>query len=545
MARTPSERRGLSRRLFLGTSAMGSALVLGACGDSSSEANPVDTGSDTRGGDGGTDSGGDANDAGDSGISAKVVIVGGGIAGLHCAYRLGKAGVRADLYEAAKTFGGRMVTDRTTFPGGQHCELGGELIDTGHETMHALAKELGIELLDYDTDDATLAKVVGYIDGAKQTEADIIAAFDPAVSAKIDDALTALKDATKGVDYKDANGGEKLDAMSIDAFLDSAGATGMIRKLLAAAFLGEYGLETNVSNALNLLLLISTDTSAGFQVFGDSDERFHTKTGNATFVEKLAAAVPADSLHTELRLTALAPSSDGGYVLTFDKGGTSTEVKAAHVVLAIPFSILRDVKITVDLPAVKKTAIAELGYGMNSKVMAGFATRPWRTVGKSNGGVYSNMAMQETWETSRLQPGDTGIVTSFLGGSAAVAATTATSDAALAAFLADYDKVFAGAKAASNGKVARGLWPTNPFVKASYSAYLVGQYTKFSGAEGEAVGNLHFCGEHTSTAAQGYMEGGAESGARAAQEVLDVLGVKTAAAKRMRRARSRMLSAMG
>jgi monoamine oxidase len=38
--------------------------------------------------------------------------------------------------------------------------------------------------------------------------------------------------------------------------------------------------------------------------------------------------------------------------------------------------------------------------------------------------------------------------------------------------------------------------------------------------EFEPVGNIHFAGEHTSLDSQGYMEGGAETGKRAAQAVL-------------------------
>ncbi len=34
-----------------------------------------------------------------------------------------------------------------------------------------------------------------------------------------------------------------------------------------------------------------------------------------------------------------------------------------------------------------------------------------------------------------------------------------------------------------------------------------------AGSEGQRSGNLHFCGEHTSTRFQGYMEGAAATGA--------------------------------
>jgi monoamine oxidase len=74
-------------------------------------------------------------------------------------------------------------------------------------------------------------------------------------------------------------------------------------------------------------------------------------------------------------------------------------------------------------------------------------------------------------------------------------------------------------------RVAFDDWPADPWTRGSYSYYRVGQYTRFGGAEGEAVGACHFAGEHTSVDAQGYLEGAVESGERAAREVLAGLGV--------------------
>jgi len=53
----------------------------------------------------------------------------------------------------------------------------------------------------------------------------------------------------------------------------------------------------------------------------------------------------------------------------------------------------------------------------------------------------------------------------------------------------------------------------------------VGQYTLFSGYEkarqpDPITGKCHVAGEHCSQNFQGYMEGGAEQGARAANEIL-------------------------
>jgi monoamine oxidase len=65
---------------------------------------------------------------------------------------------------------------------------------------------------------------------------------------------------------------------------------------------------------------------------------------------------------------------------------------------------------------------------------------------------------------------------------------------------------------------------TNPYLLGSYSYWKVGQYTQFSGYEKARQpfpnGRCHFVGEHCSQNFQGYMEGGAEEGQRAANETL-------------------------
>src|SRR5262249_49245920 len=147
------------------------------------------------------------------------------------------------------------------------------------------------------------------------------------------------------------------------------------------------------------------------------------------------------------------------------------------------------------LPDIKKKAISELGYGTNAKLMLGFASRPWRAA-KSNGSIYTDLStLQNTWETSRLQPGSSGILTDFTGGNLGVAMGNGTPESQRDAALAALDQAIPGMSAASNGKVARMHWPTYPLTKGSYACYLVGQWTAIAGAEGERVGNLHFAGE--------------------------------------------------
>src|SRR5262245_12653315 len=78
----------------------------------------------------------------------RIVIVGAGLAGLTCAYRLKQAGYIARIYEAADRIGGRCWTGRGAFADGQIYEHGGELIDTGHRELRRLIRELGLDTVD-------------------------------------------------------------------------------------------------------------------------------------------------------------------------------------------------------------------------------------------------------------------------------------------------------------------------------------------------------------------------------------------------------------
>jgi monoamine oxidase len=87
-------------------------------------------------------------------------------------------------------------------------------------------------------------------------------------------------------------------------------------------------------------------------------------------------------------------------------------------------------------------------------------------------------------------------------------------------FLQQLEPVFPGITAAWNGRATLNAPFLSPFLRGSYSYWRRGQYTLFSGSERERSGRCHFAGEHCSTNYQGFMEGGTEEGARAANEIL-------------------------
>ncbi len=498
------ERPGLTRRQLLGGTAAAAGLALVGCRPF---APPPPR--QVRSGDG-----------------LRVVIVGAGIAGLTAGYRLRQRGASVRVFEGQDRTGGRMYSQRDFYPNGQVAELGGELIDTTHVRIRQLAEELSIPLDDFVLDDLSLDLDVPFFDGRRLTEAEVVQAFVPVSRRMVWDRATL---AGGWVSYREPNGGERLDRMPLSQWLDGAGAVPWLRKLLDVAYTTEYGLETAEQSALNFLLLIDPNPLP-FRIFGESDERFHVRGGNDLIPEALAERL-GGRVETGTRVEAVSRRPDGSYAVSVRRGGTSETVPADHVVIAVPFTMLRgEGGIRLDeslaIPEVQRRAIRELGYGTNSKLMVGFARRLWRNPEPryhSNGSTLTDLPYQLCWETSRLQPGPSGILTNFTGGRHGLEIGEGTPEHQAELFARDLDRVFPGVAAERlPGKQSRFLWPAFAWTRGSYTCYKPGQWTAFAGEEGRRVENLHFAGEHTSEYAQGFMEGGCESGERVAREILGI-----------------------
>ena len=227
------------------------------------------------------------------------------------------------------------------------------------------------------------------------------------------------------------------------------------------------------------------------------------------------------------------PTTNGTYSLSFDVANGYRTVRADIVILAIPFAVLRHLDYSeAGFDALKHKAIQELGAGRNGKLHLQFTSRSWNSTGPwgiSNGQTFSDTGYQNTWDGTRGQPGNSGILVNYTGGDIADSmrlkhpyGDTRSPDVIADAkqFLGQIEPVFPGLSPRWNGRAAGSMAHRSPFFRCSYSYWRVGQYQSIAGYEQVGQGNIFFAGEHTSVDWQGWMEGGAESGIRAAREVL-------------------------
>jgi monoamine oxidase len=319
--------------------------------------------------------------------------------------------------------------------------------------------------------------------------------------------------------------GRELDAMSIAQWIQAYVPGGMKSKLgqlLDVAYNIEYGAEASVQSSLNMLYLLGYSGQGQLRIFGPSNEKYHVRGGNDQIPARLAAELKGQ-ISKEKALTSIRRNADGSYRLGFESGLSTETVTADHVVLALPFSILRGLDYAkAGFSKVKTTAIQELGMGTNSKLHVQFKDRLWNSL-HCNGETYADTGYQNTWEVTRAQAGSSGILVNYTGGTIGASFGTGTPAERAAQFLKQIEPVLPGISSRWNGRATIDFWAGYPWTKGSYSYWKVGQYTKFAGAEREAEGNCHFAGEHTSIDFQGYLNGAVESGERAAGEILSAL----------------------
>ena len=81
----------------------------------------------------------------------RVVIVGGGLAGIRCAHKLWtQRKLASTIYEWDDPLGGRAHTIRGAFANGQIVEACGQFISSEHQSMLGLAKQFGLTLVNTD-----------------------------------------------------------------------------------------------------------------------------------------------------------------------------------------------------------------------------------------------------------------------------------------------------------------------------------------------------------------------------------------------------------
>ncbi|MFD7922068.1 FAD-dependent oxidoreductase [Streptomyces sp. NPDC059740] len=470
----------------------------------------------------------------------RIAVVGAGISGLTAALTLRDAGLACTVYEAnPDRVGGRMWTQRDHWTYGQTSEIGGELIDTDHKKILQLCRRFHLPVEDFLGGGPEGAEEVLWFDGAYRSRDRADEEF-----AAVRQALRRDLRNAEGVKWNSATpAGTALDTMSVHEWIASrvpGGHSSLLGRWLDVAYTVEYGADTTDQSALSLVLLLGYQEDPDhLSVWGSSDERYHIVGGNDRLPHAIADWLPEGTVRHGFSLNAVRANADGTQTLSFTEAGAARTVTADHTILCVPLGVLQRLDLSQAAFDPRMTSLlrhARMGHC--TKLNMQFSARPWRGrgpwPGTSAGECFTDSPVQQTWDTTKVQPGTGGILIQYGGGTRAGSLTPAGAFATesdpyvrelATTYLRDIDAFFPGTSEVWSGRAQLSAWHRNPYSHGAYSYWPVGYLHRFAGYEGTPQGNIHLGGEHCSYDFQGFMEGGATEGARAAREVVEKLAV--------------------
>jgi putrescine oxidase len=443
--------------------------------------------------------------------SFDTVIVGAGVTGLTTAWRLTQAGQDVLVLEARDRTGGRL---RTEDHNGSYFEIGGQWVSPDQEALIALVAELGLETYSRFRDGESL-----YVDRAgvarRFTGEDL--PVDEQTAKEIDriigviDDLAALMDPDRPWEHPQA---AELDRVSFDQWLlaqtDDVEARDNIALYLGPAML------TKPTWSFSALTAVLMSASAGsFTHLVDADFILDKRVvGGLASVPSALAERLGEKVQLSADVTHVAWDADGATVTV-----NGEQVRATNVVLALPPTHVRRIRISPELPAEHRHAREHQSFGLVIKVQAEYDTPFWRGTGLSGTGFGPWQLVHEVYDNT-LHGATRGTLVGFVSDVNADEVGRLSDDERRARILASLAAYF-GEQALTPRTYVESDWQHQELTGGAYAtSFDVGSLTRYGAKLHEPVGPIRFGSSDIAGHGFQHVDGAVRIGTRLAEQIL-------------------------
>jgi monoamine oxidase len=260
--------------------------------------------------------------------------------------------------------------------------------------------------------------------------------------------------------------------------------------------------------------------SALFHIIGSVAFRGFQSSG---FVEGGTSRLP-EAMAKELQdqITFDAPvcaieSHGSSYRIFYGEEGDWKTLDCEHVIVAVPYSVLRKISITPPLPLEKKAAVDGLKNTSVTRTFLQFERRVWEDMGL-NGQADTDQSIMAIFPGEPRQDTKRGILESYTAGEAARALAARPEEERIHLTLEGVEGLLPGISEFFEAGLTFS-WDDDPFAQGAYAYYAKGEMAKFYPQVAKPVGRMFFAGDHT-TPQPGWMDSAIRSGERAARQVL-------------------------
>jgi monoamine oxidase len=432
----------------------------------------------------------------------RVVIVGAGLSGLAAAYELARGGADVTVVEARNRVGGRVISFSDLVPGAA-MEGGAELIGSNHAVWLQYKERFKLSFIDITEEDAEAPIVLrGRRLGA--AESDQLWEEMSATLRRLDADAAAIPDPFAPWQ---APGAAAFDRRSLGEWITGLDVSDLCKHGIDTQMVADNGIVSDWQSYLGNLAMIK---GGGGETYWTETEVFRCAGGSDQLARHLARAIGDARIHLRQPVSAVTVSDRG---VTVTAGATRYE--GDYAVLAVPPLTWNRIAFT---PRLHVTGTPQMGS--NVKFLMRVRDSYWKRAGLAPDSL-TDGPVHLTWHTTQHQKVAGAGVVAFSGGPAADACRAWAPADRTERYLAALTPIYRGLRASFQR--ARFMdWPSDPWVKGSYSFPAPGEVTTLGPQLQEPLATRVFlAGEHTCYAFVGYMEGALQSGVRAAARIID------------------------
>jgi len=459
----------------------------------------------------------------------RVIVIGGGIAGLVAAFELVRQGHEPLVLEAQHRVGGRVRTIRDFAPG-LYAEAGAMRIPRVHDLTLAYCDLFGLELRPFVMGSP---KTLVFIDGKRMTVAEADAnpeklPFDLADHERGKTWTDLWNEATSEFREQYEKGGqESLDEL-LRQYDQYSTREFLVMRGFSEGALELYGVMSFRESNMNAAVVEQLR-----EIVGRSFEDMQEIVGGMDLLPKAFKENLKPYVRFGAAVTAIEQSPESVTVHYRGPAGRSS-VTGDYAICAIPFSVLRDIEILgTPFSRPKQKAIRELNYNASGKILFQVRHRFWEQEdGIVGGTTVTDLPIRRICYPSFSNPDDERgtLLASYTWGQDALRWGAMDDEDTIEQALEDVAQIHPSIKTEFEVGAVQN-WYDDPWARGAFALFEPEQQTRLQPSIVAPEGRIHFAGEHTSLY-HAWIQGALESGIRAAREIHEAPAVFAGAAER-------------